>query len=166
MRGTLIVDMPYQHYQQHSTDKQPNPRRWGITTTQYDNTNNRYLDIKYVSERIGNSWISAPNYLNTNSVVTACFLPSLPLTGDACSVPDTECSIFLNFPNCLIFYVSNCLILQPPLPSPPPLPTPIKYMKIHNCCPIKSKSTDFFFHFVYSRWQRQGWWADTALWCN
>ena len=24
----------------------------------YDNTNNRYLDIKYVSERSGNSWIS------------------------------------------------------------------------------------------------------------
>ena len=93
------------------------------------------------------------NYLNTNSVLTACFLPwsSLPLTGDACSVPDTECSIFLNFPNCLIFYVSNCLILQPPLPSPPPLPIPIKYMKIHNYRPIKSKSTDFFFHFVYSR---------------
>ena len=80
-----------QHTNQH-------PRHWGSTTVQrYDNTNNRYLDIKYVSERIGNSWISAPNYLNTNSVVTACFLPSLPLTGDACSVPDTECSIFLNF---------------------------------------------------------------------
>ena len=110
-----------QHNSQQSTHQQTNPwLRFNENTVQrYDNTNNRYLDIKYVSERIGNSWISAPNYLNTNSVVTACFLPSLPLTGDACSVPDTECSIFLNFPNCLIFYVSNCLILQPPLP---PLP--------------------------------------------
>ena len=122
----LITFWRSQHSQQ-STHQQTNPYNDMTTPTIDIWISNMYQSGAEIAGYQSGKYLDIHQHqinVNTNSVITACFLPwsSLTLTGHACSVPNTECSIFLNFPNCLIFYVSNCFILQPP----PPLPIPIK----------------------------------------